>query len=63
LSIKEERFTAAGAEDAEGALRNTNTDFKSEISNLESEISKLAVSRRKSQRPLCVLCACGGELL
>jgi hypothetical protein len=34
LRIVQEHFIAAGAEEAEGALRIT--DFKSEISNLKS---------------------------
>ncbi|MDQ3745419.1 MAG: hypothetical protein M3444_13635 [Acidobacteriota bacterium] len=57
MSVEEERFNAAGAEDAEDAQRKTTTDFKFEISNLKSGGSKLADSRLKPLRPLCVLCA------
>jgi len=53
LSVESERLTAAGAEDAEGALRkakNWGLNFKD------------YKSKPKPQRNLCVLCACGGEL-
>jgi hypothetical protein len=50
LSLKGVILTAAGAEGAEGAQRNTD-------SKVEIEISK-----PKPLRFLCALCACGGEL-
>jgi hypothetical protein len=44
-----------GAEFAEGAQRKANSRF--EISNLNSEIPRLAVSTLNPQRPLCELFA------